>query len=172
MYQIDYSGWTEEGGYCQVYPIKNKTDWIFKEFNTKSRAKQSYIIHKKLAKYDLAPKIYTNICQLEFDTDDGWLPHQFSDWGYIIERAKPVKHNRKTMIALQELVDQIYEKTKLKFWDCHWYNVGLVPRDNHTKIVCIDTGKESFDGYANAWGLSNPGPKCDYCNSYDCECEE
>lgn len=171
-YKIDYSGWSDEGGYCQVYPINNHKKWVFKEFNTKTRAQKSYNIHKKLIIHDLAPKILSRVCRLYFEEDEGWDVNQLSDWGYIIEKAMPVKHTQDTMVQIQNLVDQIYTKTGLKFWDCHWYNVGLVNRRSHTKIVCIDTGKESFDGYANAWALSNPGPKCEDCNSYKCECEE
>ena len=62
------------------------------------------------------------------------------------------------------------EKTGLKFWDCHWYNVGLVKRGKVKKVVCIDTGKESFNGMANAWGYNTPGPQCGYCNEYQCNC--
>ena len=61
-------------------------------------------------------------------------------------------------------------KTGLKFWDCHWYNIGTVKRGRKNKVVCIDTGKESFDGDSNAWGFAEPGPKCCYCEKYQCKC--
>ena len=76
------------------------------------------------------------------------------------------------MRNIQDLVDEIKEKTGLKFWDCHWYNVGTVVRNKKKKVVCIDTGKESFDGNANAWGFADPGPKCGYCLKYQCKCPE
>ena len=76
------------------------------------------------------------------------------------------------MKNIQSLVEDIREKTGLKFWDCHWYNVGLVNRNNRAKLVCIDTGKESFNGVSNAWGFADPGPKCCYCNTYQCKCSE
>jgi hypothetical protein len=76
------------------------------------------------------------------------------------------------MKEIQSLVEEIYQKTGLKFWDCHWYNVGTVKRHNKRKVVCIDTGKESFDGDSNAWGFADPGPKCSYCNRYKCKCED
>jgi hypothetical protein len=69
-------------------------------------------------------------------------------------------------------VTKIHEKTKLKFWDCHWSNVGVIQRKGRNKVVCIDTGKESFDGCANAWGFADPGPKCSYCLRYQCRCSE
>lgn len=171
-YLIDYSGWFDEGGYCQVYPIKNQDGWVFKEFKNKKKAQQSYKYQKRLSKFDLAPQIYSKICRLEFAEDDGLLFTEPSYWGYITEKAYPVKHNSFSMRQIQNLVDNIYIKTGLKFWDCHWYNVGSVIRLSKKTIVCIDTGVESFDGYSNAWGNPDPGPKCSYCLKYACNCEE
>jgi hypothetical protein len=170
-YQIDYSGWFDEGGYCQVYPIKDKRGWVFKEFRNKKKAQESYNYNQKLAKFDLAPKIYSKVCKLRFAEDGDNHLFDVSDWGYIIECAKTCEANSKiSMTDIQDLVEQIQEKTGLKFWDCHWYNVGLVKRNKKNKVVCIDTGKESFDGQANAWGNNSPGPKCDYCEEYQCNC--
>jgi hypothetical protein len=152
-YLIDYSDWFDEGGYCQVYPIKDKKDLIFKEFRNKKKAQESYRYHKKLVKYDLAPKIYSKICKLEFAPEQDMYELDPSDWGYVTELAKTFKPRTKiTMADIQHLVDDIYDKTGLKFWDCHWFNVGVVKRGKKKKIVCIDTGKESFDGDSNAWG--------------------
>ena len=39
---------------------------------------------------------------------------------------------------LENLVNNIREKTGLKFWDCHWTNVGYI----NNRLVCIDTGKK------------------------------
>jgi len=168
---IDYSGWSDAGGYCQVYPIKDRKDMIFKEFRSKSRALKSYRIHKKLAPLDLAPKIYSKVCQLNFCEEDGWRPDEPSDWGYITELAKT--YPEKTVIKVQQiqgLVDDILEKTGLEFWDSHWYNVGLVLRNKKRKLVCIDTGPESFCPNSNVWGNIDPGPKCGYCKKYECVC--
>ena len=54
---------------------------------------------------------------------------------------------------LENLVNKIKEKTGLKFWDCHWTNVGYI---NNRLVNCIDTGKESFTPYCNAWGFVEP----------------
>jgi hypothetical protein len=173
QYKIDCSDWFDEGGYCQVYPIKGKSNWIFKEFHTKKKAKDSYKYHKQLAKFDLAPKIYSSICRLKFADYEDICFDDPSDWGYITEYAKTHEANTIiTMKDIQNLVNEIYEKTGLKFWDCHWYNVGVVKRKNKKKVVCIDTGKESFDGDSNAWGFADPGPKCSYCDQYQCKCTE
>lgn len=172
-YLIDYSDWFDEGGYCQVYPIKDHKNLVFKEFSSKRKAQESYKYHQKLAKHDLAPQIYSKICKLEFAPEDDLLyKPDPSDWGYVTELARTFNPATKiTAKDIQLLVDEIYKKTGLKFWDCHWYNVGLIKRGRTKKVVCIDTGKESFDGNANAWGNPNPGPKCCYCSKYKCSCE-
>mgnify|MGYP003338510506 FL=1 len=60
-YLIDYSGWFDEGGYCQVYPIKDHKGLIFKEFRNKKKALESYKFQSSLAKHDLAPKIHSKV---------------------------------------------------------------------------------------------------------------
>jgi len=172
-YQIDYSAWSDEGGYCQVYPIKDKDGWVFKEFRSKNKANEAHKNQKKLAKFDLAPQIHSKVCRLSFAPDGDIVFDDPSDWGYITEKASI--HDPATKISMQQiqyLVEEINEKTGLKFWDCHWYNVGLVKRGRTNKLVCVDTGKESFDGYSNAWGNADPGPKCCYCKRYECKCED
>jgi len=170
-YEIDYSDWFDEGGCCQVYPIKNHKNLVFKEFRNKKKASEAYSIQKKLSKFDLSPKIYSKICKLNFAKEKDIIFYDSSDWGYITEYARTCKANSSIkMEHIQSLVEEIQDKTGLKFWDCHWYNVGLIKRKNKSKVVCIDTGKESFNGNANAWGFSEPGPKCNYCDQYSCEC--
>lgn len=170
-YLIDCSDWFDEGGYCQVYPIKNHNDLVFKEFRNKKTAQTSYKYHKKLAKFDLAPKIYSEICRLKFASIDGMDVMDLSNWGYVTELAKTFDPNTKISVKdIQNLVDDICLKTGLKFWDCHWYNVGIVKRGRKKRVVCIDTGKESFDGNSNAWANPDPGPKCSYCDKYQCKC--
>jgi hypothetical protein len=170
-YLIDYSDWFDEGGYCQVYPIKNHPHLVFKEFRNKRKASESLSYQKKLAKFDLAPKIYSQVCKLEFAKEKNIIFDEVSDWGYVTEYAKTYKANTTiSMKQIQELVDSIKENTGLKFWDCHWYNIGTVKRKNKKHVVCIDTGKESFSGLSNAWGYGEPGPKCCYCEEYQCQC--
>jgi hypothetical protein len=179
QYLIDYSGWFSEGGYCQVYSIKDEPKLIFKEFRNKKKAKESFAYQKRLSRYDLAPKIYGGICRMNFaPEEDSWIPEN-TDWGYVVELAKVYAsegiHKNKTMITMkdiQDLVEEIHAKTGLKFWDCHWSNIGVVKRNKKKRVVCIDTGKESFSGDCNAWGFADPGPKCGYCNKYQCKCSE
>lgn len=170
-YEIDYSGWFDEGGYCQVYPIKNHSELVFKEFRSKKKACEAHSYQKKLAKFDLAPKIFSKVCKLKFAQEEDILFSDVSDWGYVTEYAKTCKPNKDvSMSEIQYLVDEILNKTGLKFWDCHWYNIGVIKRNKKKRLVCIDTGKESFSGVSNAWGFSMPGPRCCYCSDYQCNC--
>lgn len=176
-YLIDNSGWFDEGGYCQFYPLFKRRGIAFKEFHTKQKAMYARNIQKKLARFDLAPKVYTGIVKLEFAPDyDSWVPDS-SDWGYVTERARvphcqTKKDKYNVLRQIQKLVEEIHQKAQLKFWDCHYSNIGWVKREGKNKLVCIDTGKESFNGYANAWGLADPGPRCSYCYRYQCRCSE
>ena len=70
-YIIDYSNWSDSGGCCVVYPIKDRSDLVFKEFRTKNQAISSFKLQKKLALHDLAPRVWSKIDQLNFAEDDG-----------------------------------------------------------------------------------------------------
>lgn len=167
-YIIDLSHEMKDGGYCALFRIKDEPLLGFKEFISKPRAKYSRKIQLKLSRLHLAPKIYSAICRLKYHK---LFPNQISGWGYLTEIASPIE--RKGVVSpkrIQDLVDEIFAKTQLKFWDCHFSNIGLVNRQGKKKLVCIDTGKESFDGYANAWGNPDPGPLCSYCSEYYCNC--
>ena len=152
-----------EGGSAQFYSITGHKKIGFKEFFNKRLATKSYSVQKKLAKLGLAPKVYGNLRRLPFkDT-----PYK-SNWGYVTQVVSV--GTRVSRKKIQNLVDQIYAETKLKFWDCHKYNVGKIGCGKDYKLVIIDTGPESFTANANAWGNENPGPKCGYCFKYKCNC--
>jgi hypothetical protein len=171
-YHIDITKYCKEGGCCQFYYIKGEPLLGFKEFNSKKKAKEAYLIQKKLSKFDLSPKVYGDICKLNFCSDDEYNFTEPTNWGYLTEIVEVGDENTIPFKKLQNLVDEIYEKTGLKFWDCHWWNIGVAKRGKKKKLVCIDTGKETWDGFANAWGFAEPGPKCCYCYKYQCECLE
>jgi hypothetical protein len=76
----------------------------------------------------------------------------------------------KKLKDIQTLVDNIYRKTKLKFWDSHYHNIGYITRKSKRLLVCIDTGKESFDEMSNVWELPNPGPICSICSNVSMNC--
>ncbi len=170
QYLIDGEQKFDEGACSQVYPIKDNKDLVFKEFANKKKAQESYSIQNKLSLFDLAPKIITEVCKIHFFFENPYVC-QTTEWGYVTECARICEPN--TLIKMKDiqgLVDEILNKTGLKFWDCHWYNIGIVKRNRKNRVVCVDTGKESFDPDTNAWGFSSPGPKCNYCNRYQCYC--
>lgn len=170
-YTIDYSSWFMEGGYSQFYPVLEDDSLGFKEFYTKTNAVKAHRIQKKLSKFDLAPQVYTPVCRLLMVDGEDSSFSQLSDWGYVTEIASHKRFSKRNLKQIQSLVEKIHEKTSLKFWDCHYDNIGLIRRKGKQRLVCIDTGKESFDGEANAWGNTDPGPQCSYCKKFLCKCE-
>lgn len=176
-YQVDdcehYSG-----GYCDFLPIRNNPELGFKSFKHKKKAQQALNNQKILAKFDLAPHPITNLCKIPFYYDPkilmNWTPSiTLTNWGFVTEVAKLIDYEDITQLPykkIQDLVENILIKTKMKFWDCHENNIGYIKRGRSKKLVCIDTGKESFEPHSNAWGFQEPGPKCTYCNKYQCKC--
>ena len=163
-YTIDLNRW-DEGGSAEFYHIKEDKNLGFKQFRNKKFANAAYNKQKLLSRFGLAPKVYGKVCKLPTQSE---YYHGKSGWGYITEKARIAdeKIMKKRLREIQSLVQNIEKKTKLKFWDCHYYNMGYVKRNNKAKLVCIDTGSESFNCDADAWGMGTPGPKCAYCNRY------
>jgi hypothetical protein len=164
----DGFGCFEEGGCAEFYWIKEDKNLGFKQFGSKKSATIAYNKQKLLSKFDLAPKVIGKITKLKYEWGDD------TNWGYVTERAKILDENvmKKRLRDIQNLVENIENKTRLRFWDCHYWNVGYIKRNNKAKLVCIDTGPESFSSIANAWGMATPGPKCGYCNRYQCHCSD
>lgn len=171
---------SDSGGQCDYLPIKGYPNLGFKSFAGKSKAISAYTIQKRLAKLELAPQLYSKICKVSYYYDpkilEFWTPSETTTgWGFVTERATMIDHSDPKRVPykkIQDLVYAIQTKTKMKFWDCHENNVGYIKRGRCKKLVCIDTGPESFKGYANAWGFEEPGPKCPYCLKYLCKCSE
>lgn len=177
-YIIDDS-WHDSGGYCDFLPIKDHPDLGFKSFKSKSKAIDARKNQILLAQFDLAPVPLSNICQIPYNFPESVLRYMkpentYTGWGFITEKADLLPNNDINVPykKIQDLVDSIWEKTRMKFWDCHENNIGYVKRGRSKKLVCIDTGAESFDSYSNAWGFQEPGPKCPYCLKYQCKCSE
>ena len=174
-YLVDLE-WCNSGGYCDFLPIRGYPNLGFKNFTNKKRAEQSYKYQTILSKFDLSPKILTPICKIPYGYDltlfKGYIPKEtHTNWGYVTEKAVIIDNDTPIPYPkIQGLVDKIWKFTKLKFWDCHEANVGYIKRGRKKLMVCIDTGAESFCGYSNAWGFEEPGPKCPYCNMYQCKC--
>jgi len=152
---------TDEGGSSCFYILKESRTLGFKEFDSKTTANICYKNQLKLSKLGLAPKVYGKVCKIKMDCYDHF---EYTGWGFITQIVKVKK--RLSRKKIQELVDKIYKTTNLKFWDCHYFNIGIIKN----KYVCIDTGLESFDEDCNAWGNIDPGPLCAYCNKFICNC--
>lgn len=159
----------DEGGSAEFYPISGKRNIGFKQFRDKKFATAAWKKQKLLSKFSLAPKVLSQVIKLPIIYKDYC---DQTNWGFITEKARVIdeKIMRTRMDEIQNLVETIYKKTRLKFWDCHYYNIGYIKRNNKSKLVCIDTGHESFLRDSNAWGFASPGPKCNYCNKYQCLC--
>ena len=173
-YLIDIE-WSDSGGSCDFLPIKHNPNIGFKSFRNKKKAKEAFENQEKLSKFNLAPKVCSSICKIPYYYDpkilEFWDPKTTtSEWGYITEKACLLEEHDKPYELIQDLVTEIYNQTKLEFWDCHLDNIGYIKRKNKSKLVCIDTGNESFHYSSNAWGFSKPGPKCCYCDEYQCGC--
>jgi len=174
-YIVDMS-WHDSGGYCDFLPIKDHPDLGFKAFKKKNKAEQALLNQRLLASFDLAPEPITELCKIPYGYDkkvlELWTPKETTtNWGFVTEKAHLLDLDKTVPFKqIQSLVDNIWIKTRIKFWDCHEMNVGYIKRGRKKKLVCIDTGKESFDSYSNAWGFAEPGPKCCYCDHYQCKC--
>jgi len=161
---IDYNDFLACGGSVDLFSIIGSDNLGFKEFNGKlalKKATYAWKTQKKLAKFNLAPKVIGKVCKVKAKEDEKeWT----SNWGYITELV----HTREqySYTAIEKLVNDIKSKTNLKFWDCHDSNIGILKN----RLVCIDTGSESFDRDCNAWGFREPGPRCVDCNKYQCSC--
>lgn len=183
-YLIDTDALSNEcnsGAFCDFLFIKNYPSLGFKSFKRKDKAMICLKNQKKLSRFNLAPKVLSGLCKIPYYFDQKvlkfWTPNNtHTGWGYISERANVIEdsfifiNRTKELNKIQNLVDNIWYKTKLKFWDCHCSNIGYIKRNRKKLLVCIDTGQESFHHYQNSWGHKNPGPKCYYCNRYSCRC--
>lgn len=153
---------SDEGGSAVFYRLKESKTLGFKEFKSKTDANFAYKTQQKLSKLGLAPKVYGKVCRIKVHIYDDY--YERTGWGFITQIVKIRK--RLSRQKIQNLVNNIHKKAKLYFWDCHEYNIGIY----RNKYVCIDTGKESFDRDCNAWGMNSPGPFCNECNKYKCNC--
>jgi len=161
---IDYDSFLASGGSIDLFGIVGSNNLGFKQFHGKlafKKATYAWKTQQKLAKFNLAPKVIGKVCKVKAKEGEEELT---SNWGYITELV----HTREkySYAAIEKLVNDIKSKTNLKFWDCHDSNIGILKN----RLVCIDTGLESFDRDCNAWGFREPGPRCVDCNKYQCSC--
>lgn len=148
MYAIEdkYRG---AGCSSYFYKIKNSRRG-FKAFDSKESATIAHYNQSELAKYNLAPRVYSEVGRVRIGNSK-----RLSKWGYITEIAQLVccpgnscdccdreDHDEELWNEIINLSDEM-ESVGFSFPDNHAGNVGYVIRGGTKILVCIDTGDES-----------------------------
>lgn len=142
------------GSVSCFYKLKNTKNRGFKTFLSYDDAIIAYRNQKILAKYDLAPRVYSEVGKVRVGNGKS-----LSRWGYITEIAETIGCGGNSCYCCDrdELEDAYYdeivqllddmEDVGFEFHDSHIGNVGYVNRGGVRLMVCIDTGKESVIKY-------------------------
>jgi hypothetical protein len=136
------------GSRSTFYVIDNERG--FKDFESKEDAEYAHYVQNKLAAYNLAPRVLSDI---------GKIRHrdslELSEWGYITEIAEVIGCGgndcecgecEDISDGLRSRIDRLCKKIYdlgLEFMDAHIGNVGYVRRNGKRVLVCIDCGRES-----------------------------
>jgi hypothetical protein len=142
----------DEGSRSRFYSLSGRRRG-FKTFINKSDAEYAYEVQVTLSKYDLAPRVHSEVGRVRMSNGE------LSRWGYVTERAKlitPRGHEGGCHCGRCEDMDEYYSeeifalKMELEdlgfyFGDCHIGNVGHIRRNGQDVLVCIDTGRESIE---------------------------
>ena len=117
-YLVDTSYMDDSGSYCDFLPIRGEDHLGFKSFKLKARANETYKIQKKLAKFNLAPKLITSVCKIPYHYDIEFLKYYepketITSWGYVTEKAILLDTEDTPYVRLQNLVDKIKDKYKI-----------------------------------------------------------
>lgn len=158
------------GSRSTFYVIDNERG--FKDFESKEDAEYAHYVQSKLATYNLAPRVLSDI---------GKIRHrdslELSGWGYITEIAEMIGCGGNDCCCgecdgdlpfiyknkIGKLIGKI-EKLDMEFMDAHIGNVGYVKRNGKKVLVCIDCGQESvYDPDAD------DNPIEDYCGCEMCK---
>lgn len=142
------------GAFTSVYKSNKK---MFKEFPSKSEAIFACDIQQQLSVNHLAPEVRSNVKRIRIrNYNPGEPEYRLSNWGYYTEIAKIVTNHElcdcvfcvRLEFSLAEKLDQlccdIMGCVGLDFCDCHLGNLGYITRQDQKKLVCIDTGMQSF----------------------------
>lgn len=150
MYNVSYA---DAGSRSQFYIIDNERG--FKEFDSKDDAADARNTQLALAKYNLAPKVLSEVGRIRMPKDLQYANRKLSKWGFITERAEMIGCDGNEcgcgecdeiydshLPKIERLTNKI-EKIGYNFVDCHIGNVGYIRRRGRKVLVCIDTGNES-----------------------------
>jgi hypothetical protein len=132
--------------------VKDHPSLLFKHFKHEDKAKEAYYNQVKLSKYNLAPRVYGELCKIPYFYEPDLLRYYDpkitrTNLGYLTEKAELLTKDIDD-IWIEKLRHKIKYHTDLDFWDCHFQNIGYIYRgvlENEVAMLCcIDTGNESF----------------------------
>jgi len=147
----------------------------FKEFENKELAEYARNVQMKLAEYNLAPKVYSEVGRIRIGKEKEW-----SQWGFMTEIAEMIGcgGNDCACGECDDIYESMYpsirrlhkklEKVGVDFGDDHIGNIGYIRRRGRKVLVCIDTGEESVydDEYARDYSDYDSGCSCEYCQNH------
>lgn len=147
----------------------------FKEFESYAQAEYARNVQMKLAQYNLAPKVYSEIGRIRIGKEK-----ELTQWGFMTEIAQMLGcgGNDCACGECDDLYEEKYpvikrlrkklEKIGVDFADDHIGNVGYVKRRGKWVLVCIDTGEESVydDEYGTDYSDYEGGCSCSHCKNY------
>jgi len=122
----------------------------FKEFESKSQAEYAHKVQSKLAQYNLAPKVYSEVGRIRIGKEK-----ELTQWGFMTEIAQMLGcgGNDCDCGECDDVYEEKYpaimrlhkklEKIGAYFGDDHMGIIGFVRRRGRNVLVCIDTGEES-----------------------------
>jgi hypothetical protein len=147
----------------------------FKEFESCEQAEYARNVQMKLAEYNLAPKVYSEVGRIRIGEEKMW-----TQWGFMTEIAEMVGcgGNDCACGECDDVYEEMYpsirrlhkklEKVGVDFGDDHIGNVGYIRRRGRKVLVCIDTGEESVhdDEYAREYSDYEEDCSCSYCQNH------
>jgi hypothetical protein len=170
MYNAQYA---DSGSRSSFYIIDETRG--FKEFESCEQAEYARNVQMKLAEYNLAPKVYSEVGRIRIGETKEW-----SQWGFMTEIAEMIGcgGNDCACGECDDVYESMYpsirrlhkklEKVGVSFSDDHIGNVGYIRRRGRNVLVCIDTGEESVydDEYASDYSDYESECSCSYCQNH------
>ena len=164
-FEIDYSDWFDEGGCCQVYPIKDAKGLVFKEFRNKKKASEAYSIQKKLAEFDLSPKIFSKVCKLNFAKEEDKVLEE----AMLILSTNPKMDKEadfdmsRQMTNMLDRFNYLYPDRRISFQD---YNLFIQTHDEISEDF-RNAGIQRTDIYSNTMEIADKVEDYDFYRALD-----
>ena len=122
----------------------------FKEFGDKYDAEYAHEAQSRCADVDLAPAVYSEVGRIIIDG-------KLSGWGYVTQIARMLNTKcpgncgcelcedieDKWYADIEYLCHTMQDYCGIIMEDNHSGNFGLIRKNGHTHLVCIDFGRES-----------------------------